>query len=305
MIAACAAAGTRLAIGHQTRMIPTTFQAERLIHDGAIGDLRVARLLDKGGRPAGNSLMEMCTHLFDLLRLFAGDPSWTAGHLTAGAMDEQGHRLSVTDQRPATIDDIQYSVAAWPDRDCGLVLGDRCSATFGFGPRPGWHHGLTATLESFFQINHAGAGGTTWGPTLELIGTDGILFLDGTSNKVDLYLHRGPWAPPGRLEPIMAPVAANWLADSGGSGALDPYRAMLGELIVAVETGREHRSSGLDGRWALEMILGVYESHRRGGERVALPAAERDHPLERWLIEARRPLPARPTPVRRPLQHSA
>jgi hypothetical protein len=58
MIEACARTGTRLAINHQTRMIPNTFLAERLLKEGAIGDLRAVRMVDKGGRPAGNSLME-------------------------------------------------------------------------------------------------------------------------------------------------------------------------------------------------------------------------------------------------------
>jgi hypothetical protein len=37
---------------------------------------------------------------------------------------------------------------------------------------------------------------------------------------------------------------------------------------------------------ALEMIMGVYESHRRGGARVDLPPAAREHPLVRWRREA-------------------
>jgi hypothetical protein len=74
---------------------------------------------------------------------------------------------------------------------------------------------------------------------------------------------------------------------------------MVEELMAAIAEGREHRSSGRDGRWALEMIMGVYESHRRDGARVALPLTHRGHPLERWLAEAGLPLPPRPeTPVR-------
>ena len=43
-------------------------------------------------------------------------------------------------------------------------------------------------------------------------------------------------------------------------------------------------SSGHDTRAALEMILAVYESHRQG-TRVALPLADRRHPLARWQSE--------------------
>jgi predicted dehydrogenase len=293
MLAACARGGTRLAINHQTRMIPSTAVAERLIREGTIGELRVARMLDKGGRPAGNSLMELVTHIFDLLRLYAGDPAWVAAHLTVG--DPAGR------QRPATVADIQYSQAAWPrDRDCGLVLGDRGSVTIGFGPREGWHGGLLATLDSFFQPGRSTATGEAWHPSMELVGTDGVLFLGGTSDHVDLYLHRGPWAPPGRFERIAAPVQPIAAGPYAEDGAQAPYHtAMVEELVRAIEEGREHRSSGADGRWALEMIMGVYESQRRGGARVTLPLPERRHPLQRWLEEIGAPLPKRPeAPVR-------
>lgn len=279
MIAACDKSGTRLAINHQTRMIPNTFVVEQLVREGAIGELRVARMIDKGLRPAGNSLFELCTHIFDLLRIYAGDPEWVSGHLTVG--DAEGR------QRRAAMGDIQYSQSAWPkDRDCGLVLGDRCTATFGFGPREGWHKGMTATLESFFQIPRAGRSR----PNLELIGTDGVLFLGGASDRVDVYLNRGPWLPPGNLEP----VGNTPHSDTSEGGTVTPIAAMVEELVAAIEEGREHRSSGRDGRWALEMIMGVFESHRHGGARVDLPLAYRGHPLERWLEEEGLPLPPRP-----------
>jgi UDP-N-acetyl-2-amino-2-deoxyglucuronate dehydrogenase len=293
MLGACTRSGTRLAINHQTRMIPSTAVAERLVQEGAIGELRAARMLDKGNRPAGNSLMELVTHIFDLLRIYAGDPAWVAAHLTVG--DPEGR------QRPATVADIQYSQTAWPsDRDCGLVLGDRGSVTIGFGPREGWHDGLLATLDSFFQPGRSKATGEVWQPSMELVGTDGVLFLGGTSNHVDLYLHRGPWAPPGKLERIAVPARPIAAGPYAEDGARAPYHtAMVEELVAAIEGGREHRSGGADGRWALEMIMGVYESHRHGGARVALPLPERRHPLQRWLEESGAPLPQHPeAPVR-------
>jgi hypothetical protein len=45
-----------------------------------------------------------------------------------------------------------------------------------------------------------------------------------------------------------------------------------------VEEDRQARGSVADGRAALEMILAVYESHRRRGP-VELPLRERGHPL--------------------------
>jgi predicted dehydrogenase len=297
MIAACDRHGARLAINHQTRMIPSTFTAERIVLEGQIGDMRVGRMLDKGGRPAGNSLMELCTHIFDLLRIYAGDPSWVSGHFTVG--DAEGR------QRLATIQDIMYSEAAWKDRDCGLVIGDRCSATFGFGPREGWHKGMTATLESFFQLPDP-KDDRRWGPNLELIGTGGILFLEGTSNHVGVILNRGPWAPPGHLEVIETPPRPIAPGPFAARGARAPHHTgMVEELVAAIEEGREHRSSGRDGRWALEMIMGIYESHRRDGARVTLPLPDRGHPLQTWIDQAGARQPVKPASSVRNLKVTA
>ncbi len=295
MIEVCERTGARLAINHQTRMIPSTFTAERLVKESAVGELRAARMLDKGGRPAGNSLMELLTHVFDLLRIYAGDPAWVSAHLT---VSETGPGQPNAPQRLATLQDVVYSQTAWPqDRDCGLVLGDRCSATFGFGPRDGWHQGLTATLESYFQPIRSAATGEGWQPNIELLGTDGVLFLGGTSSHVDVFVHRGVWAPPGRLERIDTPPRPIAPGPYAERGAEAPHHTgMVEELMAAIEERRQHRSSGYEGRWALEMIMGIYESHRRGGARVELPLANRDHPLQRWIDEAGAPQPVKPEP---------
>jgi len=249
-------------------------------------------MIDKGGRPAGNSLMELLTHVFDLARIYAGDPAWVSAHFTVGADGSRPAKPEAA-QRLGTLDDVVYSQTAWPrDRDCGLVLGDRCAATFGFGPREGWHRGLTAGLDSYFQPIRSATTGEPAQPNVELLGTDGVLFLGGTSSRVDVYLHRGPWGPPGKLERCEAPAREIAPGPYAARGAEAPHHtAMVEELVAAIEERREHRSSGVDGRWALEMIMGTYESHRRGGARVALPLEERDHPLERWLREEGRALP--------------
>ncbi len=301
MIDVCDRTGARLAINHQTRMIPNTFAVERLLKEGAIGDLRAIRMLDKGGRPAGNSLMELLTHVFDLARIYAGDPTWVSAHLTAG---EDGPGDQNGRQRLATLQDIVYSQTAWPrDSDCGLILGDRCNATFGFGPRDGWHNGLTASLESYFQPIRSTTNNDSWHPNLELLGTDGIMFLGGTSNHVDVFVHRGTWAPPGTLEQVDDPPREIVPGPFAARGAEAPHHtAMVEELVTAIEEGRAHRSNGRDGRWALEMIMGVYESHRHGGARIPLPLEHRDHPLQRWIDDAGVPQPAKPESAVRTLR---
>ena len=225
-----------------------------------------------------------------------------SAHLTVG-QDGPGNPDAPSAQRLAPRDDGVYSQTAWPqDRDCGLVLGDRCAATFGFGPHRGWHGGLPAGRESHFQPIRSARADDVWHPNLELPGTDGVLFLGGTSDHVDVYLHRGPWTPPGRPERLDAP---EWEVAPGpyqAAGRAAPFHtATVEELTAAIEGRRAHRSAGRDGRWALDMIMGIYESHRRGGARVELPLPHRDHPLERWLRSADR-LPPKPAPRQRALR---
>ena len=64
-------------------------------------------------------------------------------------------------------------------------------------------------------------------------------------------------------------------------GVEEPVITMYRGLIHAVETDTQPPSSGQEGRWAFEMIMGIYQSHREG-RRVELPLADRRHPLEQW-----------------------
>ncbi|NPV09285.1 MAG: Gfo/Idh/MocA family oxidoreductase [Anaerolineae bacterium] len=51
-------------------------------------------------------------------------------------------------------------------------------------------------------------------------------------------------------------------------------RAVL-DIIECMETGREPKCSGADGRAVLEIAIAMRESHRRGGVRVSLPLEDR------------------------------
>jgi len=64
-------------------------------------------------------------------------------------------------------------------------------------------------------------------------------------------------------------------------------RMIVTELIEAVDEGRDvvASSSDKDARAALEMIMGVHESHRLGA-RVPFPMANRDNPYDIWRREA-------------------
>lgn len=278
MITVCEAHGAVLAVNHWLRLTPAARRAAELIRDGAIGEPLAIRIHEKGGRPAGVALFELCTHLFDLARLLAGDAAWVQARL-----------LTVDDgaMRPATAADITPSRVAWPeDRDCGLVVGDRCSATFGFHAAPALSsRGVIATFQSHFQPP-----GRTWRSGLEVFGLEGVLSLVSVGDGIlELHLHRGAWSTPGRFEPVVVGDAAQhpWPRQLPASPELffaPGIVVMLEELVRCIATGADHPSGGSEARASLEMIMGVFESHRAG--LVSFPLAERGHPLQRWLAES-------------------
>jgi len=59
------------------------------------------------------------------------------------------------------------------------------------------------------------------------------------------------------------------------------------DLIRCIETGEEPRCTGEDGRAAVEVIIGFYESERRGHAKVALPIDEPRPMLEVMKLEGR------------------
>ena len=81
------------------------------------------------------------------------------------------------------------------------------------------------------------------------------------------YLHR--WR--GRTEPVeWEPVATQ--RDNACINVVT-------DLVDCIEQDRESISSGRQGRAALEMIMAVYESQRRGLARVDFPLGIRDNPF--------------------------
>lgn len=70
MVNACELSNVRFAINHIKRGSPYNDHVLDRIAAGDIGQLVRLRGFDKGGRLAGNSLMEIGTHLYDWTRLF-------------------------------------------------------------------------------------------------------------------------------------------------------------------------------------------------------------------------------------------
>lgn len=54
------------------------------------------------------------------------------------------------------------------------------------------------------------------------------------------------------------------------------------DLVDAISNSRQPLCSAAEGALTVEMICGVFESHRQGSRTVTFPLQQRDHPLEKW-----------------------
>jgi predicted dehydrogenase len=279
MLAACDARGVQVAVAHQNRAFPAPRLAGRLLAEGRIGRLRAMRAWSKHDeRGGGLELLIHGTHMFDLMRLFAGEARWCHARITV-------------DGRDAVAGDAEPAAYGG-----GWVAGDDVTATFGFPA------GVGGAFES---VRAADGGGNDYF-RLELCGTAGVLTFWSSATRRQVFHYPAPVVRPDRPDawraleapleaPLEVPLAElpaeppvqggaggerGWQgAAPAGAGPMHPANQILARSLLAAVEGRgAPLSSGHDGRAALEMIQAVYESHLAGG-RVALPLLRRAHPL--------------------------
>lgn len=246
LAAAAQARGVRTVVAHNRRYAPDFQQARAMVTAGDFGRVREVHIHGKqDARSGGEDLMVLGTHDFDFLRACFGDPRWCSATV-------------LVDGRPAGRADIREG------REPIRVLGDTIRAQFGFADN------VTATWESV----KAGDGwNQSRGPrehwSFELLGTRGIL---GYQSGVGFGWLESPYLfhPANDLKWRPLPVA---------TAPSPPHHRHMGrDLVNAVRTGDPTQCSAHDGRWAVEMVTGVYQSHLRGA-RVEFPLQDRTSPL--------------------------
>lgn len=240
-----AALDRKVAVAHTMRMAPVVLRLRTLIQDGVLGEIVEVRAHGKQDlRAGGEDLMVLGSHLFDLFRLFLGDPlSCTARVLW------RGRDITVEDRRKVK-DDV------------GWVAGDEVNAQFEFA------NGLVATFSSSTRLREARG---PWG--IELVGTQAVARLNADMNPIAFLRNGGPWPPGGRTE-TWVPVAA-----APGTRPVSHNAWPVDDWLKAIRSNREPECSGKNGAWAVEMVMAVYRAALTG-RRVNFPLTERGHPLE-------------------------
>ena len=236
--------GRRVAVAHTMRMSPAVRRLREWVAGGGIGELREMQAFGKQAhRAGGEDLSVLGTHLFDLMRLCAGDPLWVAARIMTSGRD-----ITVADRRRVK-DEV------------GWVAGDTVRAQFAFADGV---QGLFTSDGALREITG------DWG--IELRGSRGVARLKCDLVPSVFTRTSPPWST-GDGSEVWTP-----LDGVGPMEATDHNRAPVEDWLDAIATGREPECSARNGAWAIEMVSGCYQS-ALGAGRVGFPLQVRAGPL--------------------------
>ena len=244
----------KLAIAHQSRWTPTLDVALKEIQNGIIG--RVLEIRTRGKedpkRGGGEDLWVLGSHVLDLMRAFGGDP--VSCRATVNVNGRSVVRSDVIDG----------------NEGIGPLAGDSIRAAWALP------HEVTGYFSSY-----RGTGGTPSRFGLQIYGSEGILeFLTGHPGECRV-LQDPSWSP-GRSGKNWVQISSNGVGKPEtlpSTGLHGGNLLAVNDLLDCIEQGdRQPRCSMYDGRWTIEMIASVFESHRQQAE-VTLPLKNRANPL--------------------------
>lgn len=240
--------GLKLAMAHQTRYSPTLGKIRDLIASGKLGDIVEIRGRGKEDhRGGGEDLMVLGVHIMDLMRAIAGaDPQWCSARVLA-----DGKLAAAKDTREG-------------NEGIGPLAGDEIHASYRF----------PSGIMGYFSTRRSRDGaGARYG--VQVFGTKGVLAMGMSALPTVKLLESVSWAP--------EPNGPDWTVFASTTEP-EPAKEAFGnkliveDLIRAIDTDGKTLCGPRDGRWTLEMIMGIYESHRLDRP-VELPLQNRRHPL--------------------------
>ncbi len=253
MIAACEKSGTKLAMATQNRYSPQVRIISQMIADDDLGEIVEIRARGKDDRRGGGEdLWVLGTHMLDLMSLFGGGAKscyaqvYKAGNLVTAA-------------------DVQEGAEG-----IGPLAGDEIHAMYRLGI------GVNGYWDS-----KRGAQGKPSRFGIRIQGTKGVIELyDTGSLPLTLYLPASSWST-GRSDQQWKRVNSGGIGvpETISSGGLHEGNVLaVKDLIASIEEDRQPIANIYEARKTVEMIAGVFESHRLG-KSVELPLKNRRNPL--------------------------
>lgn len=232
LIAACDAAGVRLAVALQSRFLDAPRAIKSAVDEGRLGRPIVGSAYIKWYRSAeyygsswrgtlaldgGGALINQAVHTVDLLRWIMGpvaDVSAYSGHLLYPHIEGEDTVVAALRFESGAVGVIEAATSVYP----------------GFRRR------------------------------LELTGSEGTIVLDG--DHIDKWALRDGSANP-------MPAAAEVSDGSSDPMAIDSegHRRVLEDFARAIREGRAPQVDGLQGRQALELVTAIYDAAARAAQR--------------------------------------
>lgn len=244
----------KIAVAHRNRYHPTLQAIDRLIADGELGEVLEIRGRGKGDRRGGGEdLWVLGSHTMNLINYFGGRP------LSCSAVImQEGRRVVKADVREG-------------NEGLGPLAGNEVHARYEM------ERGMLACFDSIAndETHNHGFG-------LQIIGSRGIAAIQCDRHPLAHFVPGNPFEPSPKPRPWV-PIS------SAGVGKPEPrddlsemithHGCPARDLIAVAGTDRQPLCSALEGATILEMICGVFESHRQGSQAVALPLQERGNAL--------------------------
>jgi predicted dehydrogenase len=254
IVDACDRFHMKLAMAFQTRYSPRYEMVKSLVSTGAIGEVLELRGRGKEDRRGGGEdLMVLGVHILDLCHDLLGEPAWCFARVT---------------DRAAPVGRAQVRSGA---EGIGPLAGDRVDAMFGFKHNLAVAHFATARPSEpgkRFGLTICGSKGCIWMATGWM--SPAFYLADPTW----LGANNTKWSPIKTIDDDRARPGTESTLAAGN-------RAIISDLIEAVESDRQPRTQVRAARTAVEMVLACYASHASASV-VTLPLAERSrHPLNR------------------------
>jgi predicted dehydrogenase len=251
IVRACEMRHVKLAIAHQTHYSPVLRVVQDLIANDEIGEVLELRGRGKEDRRGGGEdLWVLGSHIMDLMRFFAGDPIDCYATLTANG-------------KPVTKEDVKPG-----NEGLGPLAGDHVQARYSFPNE----------VTGFFASKRNMAGNPSrFG--LQIYGSKGAIeVLTGYPGSV--HILRDPSWSPGRSNAKWLPVTSSGIdkPETVSGGLHGGNIAAVKDLLRAIDDQRQPLCGPAEGRWTVEMICGVFESHRVGGT-VPFPLTQRENAL--------------------------
>ena len=252
LLATADKAGLKIAVSHQMRLGESVVHLKQKMEEGLLGELLEIRAHGKqDSRAGGEDMMVLGTHLFHLIRFFAGDALWCCARVQQGGRD-----ITLKDAHPAT-------------EGIGLIAGDEVHAQFALP------NGVNATFTSRGRFREMAG---PWG--LEIIGSKGRAKLSANiPPKVSVWKSGKAAGAESVDEWRVLEDDPTRNIPAAQLGFTHANNRVVDDWLEAIKQNREPLCSGRSAMKAVEMVMAIYEAALTGG-RVKLPLVNRRHPLQ-------------------------